>query len=772
MIGSLRGAALACLTLAAAAAWAQSGIPAAIEVSLNGQAPVVVLAAERDGQLFLSTSALRQLGLRTPDGTPAFTAGGEPFHRLEAAGVTLRRFDAREGRAELSAPPGAFPQNLRSLRIEPIEVSAASPAAFLNYDLVLNAGPTPTAADGVFELVGSTRFGILSHAFIQRGFAGEGDRRNGHERLATSYRYDWINTPATLELGDATVRPGAFGLPLRFAGATLYTNYGLRPGFIAQPLPRFSGEAALPSTVDVFINGQLRNTVEVPAGPFTLDQVPVITGAGQARLVIRDALGRERLVDSSFYSAGRLLRPGLSEFALAAGSLREPTASGAPAYGNGYASALWREGVGAGLTLEGRLESESGVTHVAGAAAAFTLPAGEAEVLLAASRTDGALRWLGGAGYRYLAPRRAVVARWERAQDGFRLAGISDPRRATQRQVVITASQQLVPGLSVGVGWIERRRADRQRDSSVSADLVWGLRSNVTLLLSAARAQQSGAASNVLRLTVNLPLGPRTLGTLAAEGGALRQRSASVQQALPPNEGLGYRLYARDDSRGTRAEAALLAQTSTMQLSGEASAAADQPTALRLGARGSIGSIGSIGTAVFAARAIDDAVALIRVPDLDGAAVLLNNQPAGRTDGGGRLILARVTALVPHDVRVDIDTLPADATVVEERTRFVAGPRNAVVATLDVRRVSGALLRVTRPDGSALPTGAPVRAAEAQASRVGPRGEIFVRARPGPQRLHIDLDDAACRIEFDLPAPMPSGAFHEIGPLRCQPGDR
>lgn len=769
MFRSLRGAAIACFALTAAVAWAQGGLPTAIEVSLNGQASVVVLAAERDGQLFLSTTALRQLGLRAPDSTPAFVVSGEPFHPLAAAGLTLQRFDANEARAELSAPPGAFPQNFRSLLVEPIDVTAASPAAFLNYDLVLNTGSTPTAADGLFELIGSTRFGILSHAFVQRGFAGEDRRRRGHERLATTYRHDWINAPATLEVGDATVRPGAFGLPLRFAGATLYTNYGLRPGFITQPLPRFSGEAAVPSTVDVFINGQLRNTVEIPAGPFTLDQVPVITGAGQARLVIRDALGREQRVDASFYSAGRLLRPGLSEFALAAGNLRTPTAGGAPDYGNSYVSALWRKGVGVGLTLEGRFESESAVTRVAGAAATFALAAGEAEVLLAASQANEALRWLGGAGYRYLAPGRSVAARWEQAQEGFRLAGITDPRRATQRQIVFTASQQLVPGLSLSLGWIERRHGDRQRDRSTSADLAWGLPSNVTLLLTAARTQQAGAASNAIRLSLNLPLGPRTFGSLAAEGGALHQRSASVQQVLPPDAGLGYRLSARDGSNGTRGEAALLAQTGFMQLSGEASVAPDQPTAARLGVRG---SLGSIGTAAFAARAIEDAVALIRVSDLDGASVLLNNQPAGRTDSQGRLILPRVAALVPHEIRIDIDTLPANAAIIEERARFVAGPRSAVVTTLDVRRVSGALLRVVQPDGSTLPVGTPVRAPAAETSRVGPRGEIFLRARPGPQRLSIDLDNGTCRIDFDLPAPISSGAFHEIGPLRCQPDGR
>lgn len=763
----LRCAVAALWVVAAPGLRAQSGAPAVIELRLNGQAPVVVLANERDGELYLSTSALRALGLRLPAAAPAFVEGGEAFHRLTALGLTLQRFDPREGRAEIQAPPDAFPSSVQSLRPEPIEVTPSSPAAFVNYDFLANTGDRTVSASGLFDVVATSRFGSLTHSFVNRDLGGGSAQGGGTERLATTYRHDWINSPATLELGDATARPGAFGLPLRFGGLALYSNYGLRPGFVTQPLPRFSGEAVTPSTVDVFVNGQLRRSVDVPAGPFSLNEVPVITGAGQARLVIRDALGREQLVDATFYSAGRLLRPGLSQYALSAGTLRKPGVIGSPEYGNGYVSALWRQGITGALTLEARTELEAGVTRVAGFAAAFALPAGEAEVSGAVNHTEGQTHWLSGVGYRYLSPQRSATVRWEEADQGFRLAGVVDPLLVTRHLVTVTGSQLVTPGMSLNLGWIEQRNASGQTQRSANAGLAWSLPGGGTFLLSVARVTYGQSSSDSLRLTMTLPLGENLFASASVDGGAVRQNTVSLQRSLPLGEGVGYRLSASDGSSGSRADASVRAQSRAVLLSAETSILQDQPGVSRFGARGSLGTVGG---AVFAARSIDDSFALVRVPDVADVPLLLNGQPAGRTDSKGRLVLPRVSGLVPQRVEAEVDALPADVTVLNERASFVVAPRSAVIATLGLKRVSSALVRVIRPDGSSLAAGAAVQgAAEVETSSVGPQGEIFVRGSPGPQRLTVDHDGFVCSLEFALPAPLPLGDFHHIGPLTCQP---
>lgn len=678
---------------------------------------------------------------------------------------------------EIAAPSSAFPGNVQSLWPEPIAVTPSSPAVFVNYDFLVSAGDRMFSTTGLFDVVATSRYGSLTHSFVNRDLGGSSAPGGGAERLATTYRQDWVNSPATLELGDSTVRPGAFGLPLRFGGVALYYNYGLRPGFVTQPLPRFSGEAVTPSTVDVFVNGQLRRSVDVPPGPFTLNEVTVITGAGQARLVIRDALGREQLVDATFYSAGRLLRRGLSQYALSGGSLRKPGVGATPEYDNGYLSALWRQGITDALTLEARAEMELGVTRVAGFAAAFALPVGEAEISGAINDTNGQTHWLGGAGYRYLSPKTSATLRWDEADQGFRLAGVVDPLMMIQHLVTATASQQLTPGMSLNLGWIEQRSASGHTQRSANAGLAWSLPGGATSLLSVARVSQSQSSSDSLRLTLTLPLGADRFATASVDGGTVRQNTISVQRSLPFSEGIGYRLSASDGSIGTRGEASVRAQSRTVLLSAETSMFQDQPGYSRFGARGSLGTLGG---AVFAARSIDDSFALVQAPGVANVPIQPNGQPAGRTDSKGRLVLPRVAGLVPQRVEAEVDALDPEVAVLEERAAFVAAPRSAVIATLGLKRVSSALIRAVRPDGSVLSAGAPVQGrGDVETSSVGPRGEIFVRARPGPQQLSVEHEGVVrgltssflnhCRLavstkpaRFDASPPRPDGYFFRV----------
>src|SRR5206468_2039472 len=76
----------------------------------------------------------------------------------------------------------------------------------------------------------------------------------------------------------------------------------------------FSGAVSTPSTVDVYVNGQLLRRVPLPPGQFELKDLPVPAGTNNTRLVLRDAFGREREIGSQYYFASGLLKEGLHEF--------------------------------------------------------------------------------------------------------------------------------------------------------------------------------------------------------------------------------------------------------------------------------------------------------------------------------------------------------------------------------------------------------------------------------------------------------------------------
>lgn len=123
------------------------------------------------------------------------------------------------------------------------------------------------------------------------------------------------------------------------------------------PLPAFAGEAAVPTSLDLFINGYKSSTTELQPGPYTLTNVPFINGAGEAVVVTTDALGRQVSTTLPFYVTSSLLQKGLSDFSVAAGSLRRDYAVEDFSYGTGVASASLRHGLSDSFTLETHVET-------------------------------------------------------------------------------------------------------------------------------------------------------------------------------------------------------------------------------------------------------------------------------------------------------------------------------------------------------------------------------------------------------------------------------
>ena len=79
---------------------------------------------------------------------------------------------------------------------------------------------------------------------------------------------------------------------VRVGGIRLSRNFAVRPDLITYPLLNLSGSAAVPSSVDLFINGYKASSTQINGGPYTLTNVPYISGAGEATIVTTDALGR------------------------------------------------------------------------------------------------------------------------------------------------------------------------------------------------------------------------------------------------------------------------------------------------------------------------------------------------------------------------------------------------------------------------------------------------------------------------------------------------
>lgn len=300
-----------------------------LDVLLDGQAIGLIGAFRQDGSGEVSArrDELEQLGVRVP---ATFRPKDEvPLAAIPA--LTYRYAEAAQ-RIDISLPPGGrLPKTYdASARAD---ISSQTPVragtgAVLNYTLF---GSSEGKQLGTFwrypnlsasldaRLFGP--FGVLSQTGIvsDRSLVGGGTEAL---RLETNWSYSDPGTMLTYRAGDTISGGLAWTRPIRMGGLQVQRNFGLRPDLITLPLPSVTGSAAVPSTVDVFVNGTKTISQDVGSGPFRITNIPILSGNGNASAVVRDASGQQSETNLPFIVSSKLLRPGLFDFSAEIGAPR------------------------------------------------------------------------------------------------------------------------------------------------------------------------------------------------------------------------------------------------------------------------------------------------------------------------------------------------------------------------------------------------------------------------------------------------------------------
>jgi outer membrane usher protein len=178
-------------------------------------------------------------------------------------------------------------------------------------------------------------------------------------------------------------------------------------------------------------------------------------------MTITDITGLSRRVTQSFYTTPRLLRPGLADFSLEAGFVRENFGLASFDYGKPFAAGFLRFGLTRSLTIGGRIEAGS-EARMAGLGLGWVLsPVGEFGVAGALSDSALGRGSLWRVQFQRLAPTHAVTVsyQWDNgrfAQIGA--AGVAGRRmRQPQRELALSGSVSLGPLGDAILGHLETR---------------------------------------------------------------------------------------------------------------------------------------------------------------------------------------------------------------------------------------------------------------------------------------------------------------------------
>ena len=726
------------------------------QITVNGQpsGPTLVVRRDPSGALLISEADLPQLRLETP-AVGAVVIDGQRYYRVDRGLGADVATDETTQTIQLTLPPSAFIATQADVSSSEIPtVTPARPGGFVNYDLFGEKVGDQSNVGAISEIGVFGSLGVLTNS----GLAQRVEARSSVVRLDSTWTLDLPERLETLRVGDWISTTGAWGQAVRFGGMHFGTNFATQPTLVTTPLFSAKGEAILPSTVDVFMNGQRVSQQGVPPGPFSIDRVPAVNGAGQMQVIVTDALGRQQVLSQPYYTGPALLRAGLAEYSFDAGAVREDYATRSNAYGDFVMSGTFRRGISDHFTAEFHAEGQSGGARAAGVDAAIQAADLGVATLTGALGGDGSLGWLGGVGFEHSGARVSLFAQSRYASEDFEQLGTTErmdrPKLRTFGGVGFNLGDYGNLQLSFGrQTWWTRSAAD-----------VYGLSQSVTLgnfgYLSFVASHTSGDGSSTdMFMNWTLPLGDRrtaSLGIQRASQDSL-EAVASIQQSLPAGTGSGY--YVAMSSNADRQID--YSYQGSAGLVGVGYARRDGQDGWRATANGGL----ALTTAgVMPARTLNESFAVVQLADYEGLTVYLDNQPVGRTDQRGRVLLDAMRPYETNTVSIDPKEIPLDASLATPSMTVTPAYRSGPVVRFPVARASAATLRLLQADGTPVPSGATVTTPNERAW-VARDGLVYLTSADGEQQAAADWSGHRCKFRFVRPRE--AGPQPNLGDVTC-----
>lgn len=734
-----------------------------LNVIINTQLLPNVVRAEKlaDGRIALGLAVWDAADLRLPEGEPLLLPDNQHGYALESVAGLTYGLDHQRMILTIKAPASAFTGSQINQRGVPVPLpGTVQPGFYLDYDSSVSSGDDGYESHGILlEGVAFSRWGSAVSGLV---FTGN-RRRDQVVRTESYWRKDLPGPMETLVLGDTISDGGAWSRPARYAGIRWARDFSLRPGFIAMPMPSLSGTAALPSTIDVLINNQRRTTEQVNPGPFELTNVPVTSGAGEINLIVRDLLGRESIINQSFYFSPRLLAEGLSDFSVEAGFLRENYGRRSNDYDNGFIAGTGRYGLTPALTGETRVEAQAQRQAIGVDFVALLGTFATAEVAVATARTDD----IQGNHYLFGLERRTSrgngALRWEYFDRDFvQFAAVPNEIRPRER-LSASLGALLSGNVSTAINYTSQTSWDDDRLELLSVNL--GVTLPQGIYLSGYASQDLGPENSwSAGITFNKSLGRQRTASASTSRGSNRNtiNRAELSQSPPGGPGTGWRLGVSDDPNQTW-RAGLTRNTNSGSFRAEGVDTANSP-AFRLGASGAVGWLGGHA---FATRTIGaGSFAVVSVGDIEDVPIYRSNQLVASTSSSGMALVPDLLPYQANQLTIDPVDLPFDIEIQSVKEIAVPFARSGLLVGFPVHRSRNALVLLRQFDGSVVPAGARVTVSPGENGfLVGKRGEVYLMNLSDSNHLSVQWKDGACELTLPLDPSGPSEP--RIGPLTC-----
>jgi outer membrane usher protein len=722
-----------------------------VELVVNGQTKGQIIALAKDGShLRVESNALREAGIDLRE---------NGWIDLAAYPGFKADYDAEGQRLLLDVPAALLPVS----RIDSDRLSrtrtVASAGGLFNYDAYVQRTGRRTALLLWSEQRLFGPLGIISNTGVVRTGGGGA---TGYIRYDTRYRYVDETRAIVADAGDTITGALPWTSAVRIGGFQISRSFRTRPDLITVPLPDFAGQAAVPSGVDLFIDGYRQQHADVAPGRFVLDDVPVVNGAGEARIVTTDSVGRQISTVVPFYVAPELLGPGLSDFSAGVGALRRGYGLASFRYGRVVANASGRFGLTRRFTIEGHAEAAPGLA-LGGIGGAWSPGLwGTFHGSAVVSRRGGSTGTQFTAGYSYVSRRFNLGAEHIARSKDFVDLGSFDLAtwRGGSRSDRMSGSVVLSGVGSVGLGYIDARARDGSTARIGSASLSMAIGGRASAFAAVDYDIDRKAFGAQLRIVIPFGSGSGSAGiSRQANRGILFE--GDYARSVPTDGGFGFSASAAGNRQGDfYGQANGTWRGDAAQIDAGISTTPENVATWA----GVTGSIAVMNGHAYLANQLPDAFAVIQT-GMAKVPVYYENQLIGRSDDDGHLFVPRVTAY--HASRFSIDTLAlpigAEAAVIETRVALREG--TGAVIDMPVAIVRSGTITLLDAQGIAFPAGTIAALSTGGQVIVGWDSIVALDRLKEKFTLSVKGPSGTCRAVVEVPPG--TAALANLGAVRC-----
>ncbi|WP_336137899.1 MULTISPECIES: fimbria/pilus outer membrane usher protein [unclassified Acinetobacter] len=755
-----------------------------ISINSNASEDLVAVKQSKDGKLYIRSSALRTLRLKMDEHIP----DNQWVCINDLNGIQFKYLE-NEQSLNLKVPSNmltGYSVDLSGQQVTSPHLLKMKPlnAAILNYSLYNTITNDENVFSGTAEGIFNSAIGNFSSGVL---YNGSNENSYSHEkwvRLESKWQYVDPEKIRIYTLGDFISNSADWGSSVRLAGFQWSSAYSQRGDIVTSALPQFSGSAALPSTLDLYVNQQKIYSGLVPSGPFDIKQLPFISG-NEVTLVTTDATGKQSITKKPYYFSSKILAKGINEFSVDVGIPRYNYGLYSNDYDDAtFASGAIRYGYSNSLTLSGGAEaSTDGLSNLGTGFAKNIFGIGVINSDIAASQykdENGYSALLGLEGR--ISKNISFNTSYRKVFDNyFDLARVSQVRYLRDNQINAESQNYLnysaladeifraginynfYAGYGVYLGYNQIKYSDNSY-KLVATNLSGSLDKNWGFYASAYKDYENHKDYGVyfaLRYTPSSKVNAIT--SVSSDSGSLRYRQEIFGLSAPQIGSFGWGGYVERDQDAKENNASVYAsyRARAAYLTGRYNRFGDSDQV----ALSATGSLVAAAGRIFAANEIGEGYAVVTNAGPQSQ-IINGGVNLGETDKSGRFLIPSLMPYQVNHIYLDPSYLSLNWNVKSTDQKTVVGYRQGTLVDFGAHQVISGLVKLVDQSNSPLMPGYTVRINGQKNGMVGYDGEVFIPNLLKQNKLEVDLlDHGSCQVDFTYNSNQYS--TKKLGPYVC-----